>query len=144
MRKDETGRAKAQKHEVATWMSQVAQALVYLHEKMGLVHRDLKPNNVLLDGQGMVKIADFGLSLYENGEAQSGSCGTEGYQAPEMWWEGYHHGRPLDIFAFGAMVHCLILGEPPELKNVPLVKYENSLEPWQDLLWGTLHPVPSK
>src|SRR5436305_1725937 len=73
-------------HEVIELGLQVARGLAFAHEN-GLVHRDVKPQNVLLDGDGRAKVTDFGIarSLDVDGMTQSGTVlGTSNYIAPEQ------------------------------------------------------------
>lgn len=66
---------------VATVIQELAEALRYVHQK-GVMHRDLKPDNVLLDSNGSIKLADFGLALAAKTVRQY--AGTPNYLAPEV------------------------------------------------------------
>jgi tRNA A-37 threonylcarbamoyl transferase component Bud32 len=93
---------------------QVARALAFAHEQ-GLVHRDVKPQNVLLNGDGRVKVTDFGIarSLDVEGVTQAGTVlGTSDYIAPEQ-----ASGEPVeaqtDIYSLGIVLYELLAGELP-------------------------------
>lgn len=92
-----------------------ATAVHYAHKK-GLVHRDLKPGNILLDADGQVKIADFGLALHEDQQrSRAGElAGTLGYMSPEQVRRDVHRldGRS-DIWALGVILYELFAGRRP-------------------------------
>jgi serine/threonine-protein kinase len=98
-------------------MRQVASALVRAGE-LGIVHRDIKPDNILLTRKGEVKVADFGLSrvLTTGGDlnlTQSGvTMGTPLYMAPEQA-EGKAVDCRTDIYSFGVTCYHVLSGEPP-------------------------------
>jgi serine/threonine protein kinase len=98
-------------------MRQVAAALVRAGE-LGIVHRDIKPDNILLTRKGEVKVADFGLSRVHTGEGgmhltQSGvTMGTPLYMAPEQA-EGKPCDCRADIYAFGVTCYHMFAGDPP-------------------------------
>jgi serine/threonine-protein kinase len=97
------------------WLGeQVASALAHAHAR-GVVHRDLKPGNVLLADDGRAVIIDFGLALFlERGEVVPDSIrrsGTRAYAGPEVA-RGVP-SRATDVYALGALLHEGVTGEPP-------------------------------
>lgn len=98
------------------YASQIVLALEYLHQK-DVVYRDLKPENVLIDEDGYIKIADFGLSRMnlKLNEAKS-LCGTPEYLAPEIIQKvGY--GKAVDWWTLGSIIYEMLTGIPPFYTN---------------------------
>jgi serine/threonine protein kinase len=84
----------------------------YLHHNK-IVYRDLKPENVLLDLSGNLKIADFGLSKnLDDDERAFSFCGSSEYMSPEMILKG-GHDRCVDFYGMGALLYEMIYGFPP-------------------------------
>ena len=95
------------------YSAEILTALEYLH-KQGIIYRDLKPENVLLDCDGHVKLTDFGLSKkFFSGEKKTYSlCGTPEYIAPEIL-KGVGHDQAVDFWSFGALTYEMLSGAPP-------------------------------
>jgi YVTN family beta-propeller protein len=93
--------------------AQVAEALDFAHER-GLVHRDVKPSNVLLDAREHVYLADFGLTkrLAEPHGVEPGLFGTIDYIAPEQIRGEGLDGRA-DVYSLGCLLYECLAGEPP-------------------------------
>ena len=73
----------------------------------------MKPENVLLDTEGYIRVADFGLSKSEiKGNNARSICGTPEYLAPEIVWK-MGHGKPVDWWAVGCILYELLTGQPP-------------------------------
>lgn len=99
--------------DIVRIMGEVCAGLAYSHQR-GVVHRDIKPGNIMMTTDGQVKIADFGIARLENSSmTQVGTLiGTPSYMAPEQF-----RGEPVDlradIWAAGVMLYQLLTGEKP-------------------------------
>jgi serine/threonine-protein kinase Psk1 len=92
-------------------------ALDHLHRNLGVVYRDLKPENCLLDAEGHLLLTDFGLSKVSvEGEPCKSILGTVEYMAPETV-QGHKYGFPVDWWALGALGFDLLTGSPPFQAN---------------------------
>ena len=103
--------------EVLPVLRQVAAALDYAHSKK-VVHRDVKPGNVMIDASGEVKVLDFGLaaqirtSLSRASQAYRGTSGTGPYMAPEQWLGKPQDGKA-DQYALAVMAYEMLAGRLP-------------------------------
>ncbi|KAI5118296.1 hypothetical protein M0805_003815 [Coniferiporia weirii] len=99
--------------ESRTIFGQLCLAVGYIHEK-GVVHRDLKLENVLLDERCRIKLGDFGFTReYERGSLLDTYCGTTGYAAPEMLLAKKYLGPEVDVWSLGIILYCLLTGTLP-------------------------------
>jgi serine/threonine-protein kinase len=104
--------------QVFAVMHGVLQALDYAH-KHAVVHRDMKPENVLLSDEGMVKVADFGIARLTDDTGVGGTAtrtgttvGTPQYMSPEQVASSKVDGRS-DLYSAGIMFYELVVGQPP-------------------------------
>ena len=96
---------------------QIMQGIAYMHT-IGIVHRDIKLDNILLDGNGNVKIGDFGVSRrVEHEELLFEQCGTPAYIAPEIVQEIGYKGLPVDIWSAGVCLYAILYGNVPFKAN---------------------------
>lgn len=99
--------------DVKAWMLMILRALEYCHQR-GLMHRDLKPNNLLIAGDGRLKLADFGLARaadFPRGPMTS-QVVTRWYRPPELLFGARHYGPAVDIWAAGCIFAELMLRTP--------------------------------
>lgn len=99
----------------AFYMAEMMLAISHLHNDLGVVYRDLKPENCLLDADGHLLLTDFGLSkvaLEPTDDSCNSILGTVEYMAPEVIL-GKKYGKPVDWWSFGALGYDLMTGSPP-------------------------------
>jgi len=111
-------------HEAAKLVSSIAAAVDYAHQR-GVIHRDLKPGNVLIDQHNTPKVTDFGLAKRVDADSNlTGTgdiLGTPSYMPPEQaGGELEKIGPASDIYSLGAILYCLLTARPPFQAARPL------------------------
>ena len=103
----------------ADFAYQAAQALQHAHEK-GLIHRDVKPSNLLVTSKGAVKLLDLGLSRFLQDQIVDGAVthegigmGTPDYAAPEQFRDAHSADERADVYELGCTLYHLLTGKPP-------------------------------
>eukprot|EP01017_Pseudomicrothorax_dubius_P028938 TRINITY_DN3482_c0_g1_i9.p2 TRINITY_DN3482_c0_g1~~TRINITY_DN3482_c0_g1_i9.p2 ORF type:complete len:239 (+),score=59.83 TRINITY_DN3482_c0_g1_i9:65-781(+) len=137
------------------YVAQIVLAIEHLHSN-NIIYRDLKPENVLIDGQGYIRVTDFGLSKQgiEGAQGARSVCGTPEYLAPEVLAKT-GHGKPVDWWTLGAIVYEMVTGLPPfytsnreelfrRIRNDPLPIPKYFSEALKSLLDGLFQKDPEK
>ena len=107
-----------EEQKAARLMYRVLQALNHIHSN-GVVHRDMKPDNIMVGEDGEPKIIDFGLSREIGGEVDQGVLvGSKMFMAPEII-ERTNHSYPCDMWSLGIILWMMLSGGYPfDLKNL--------------------------
>ena len=98
--------------EALHFTKQITKALAHAHSR-GIIHRDIKPQNIMLLKDGTIKVADFGIAALENEMQESGQAvGSIHYIAPEQARGGYINDKA-DIYSVGVMLYEMLTGQLP-------------------------------
>ncbi|HQR52755.1 MAG TPA: serine/threonine-protein kinase [Burkholderiales bacterium] len=105
-------------------MSQLLQALEFAHDR-GVVHRDVKPSNLIVTGQGLLKVADFGVARIDTSNLTGAGVvvGTPSYMSPEQCMGEAVDARS-DLFSVGVVLYELVTGEKPFRGSVEGIAYK--------------------
>ena len=106
---------------ITTIATDIARALAYVESK-GMVHRDVKPDNILFSSDGSAKLADLGVLRFANAQSPSSGSpeersdriiGTPAYMAPEQMFDSAHVDSRADIYSLGVVMYEMIAGRRP-------------------------------
>jgi len=103
------------------YIAQLILALEHMHS-LNCLHRDIKPDNLLVQANGYIKLTDFGLGRKLLPNVSKGSCnefgGTPGYMAPELYQKNHAHNNTAEWFSVGVLSHELLLSVRPYAEAV--------------------------
>jgi serine/threonine protein kinase/Flp pilus assembly protein TadD len=117
--------------ETAALIAKLARAIAYAHER-SILHRDLKPGNILFDGAGKPYVSDFGLAKWLQRECDLTQTlailGTPFYMAPEQAADSRAVGPAADVYSLGAILYQMLTGHPPVSGETPMEVLRHAAE----------------
>merc|ERR1711870_20301 len=130
----------------------VCEGFDYMHS-MDIIYRDLKPENLVLDSRGYLKIADFGFAKKITDKTYT-LCGTPDYLCPEIV-TGRGHGKGCDWWTLGILIYEMLASFPPFVADEPIETYRKIIrgrirfpryfsQEVRDLIRGLLHNKPTR
>lgn len=117
-------RGRLNNDQTRFFAAEIVLALTYLHA-IHIVYRDLKPENLLIDCEGHIKMTDFGFAKVVEDRTWT-LCGTAEYLAPEII-QSKGHGKAVDWWAFGILLFEMLAGYPPFFDDSPFGTYQKVL-----------------
>ncbi|ORY87560.1 kinase-like domain-containing protein, partial [Protomyces lactucae-debilis] len=105
-------RRQLTERETKKIFAQICGAVAYIHSR-GIVHRDLKLENIFLDRKNNVKLGDFGFTRENDKGFMKTWCGSTAYSAPEILRCSKYQGEPVDIWSLGIILFALLSGQLP-------------------------------
>ena len=119
--------------QVWKYIRQLCQAVEYLHS-IGIIHRDIKPDNLLIDNENNLKLCDFGVSMQVEGGTDiiTNTAGTNYFLCPKSCKGEAYSGKKADIWAIGVTLYSLLFYKYPFTEN----SHWNNAQQKNDGSWG--------
>jgi serine/threonine protein kinase len=114
--------ARFSEPDAAGVLKQLMVAIAFCH-RLGVAHRDIKPDNILFDSRGRLKLADFGSAECFGVSEMNGVVGTPYYVAPEVLM-GRDYGEKVDVWSAGVILYIMLAGVPPFFGEGPAETFE--------------------
>lgn len=128
--------------KAANLAMQLCEALAFAHQHK-ILHRDIKPGNIMISEDDQVKVADFGLARPITGEAEENPFGTPDYAAPEILGKGGVDQRA-DIFAAGVVLYEMLTGRVPQQPRRSVKEFAPLSARWDELIDKATHADPTQ
>lgn len=128
--------------KVANYGMQLCDALYFAHSHK-ILHRDVKPGNIMVNEESRVKVADFGLARPMTGEAEENPFGTPDYAAPEIMDKRSVDQRA-DIFAAGVVLYEMLTGRVPAVPRRSVTEYAPVSKRWDEIIAKATDSDPDK
>lgn len=109
------------------YAAEITMTIEYLHDVLGIAYRDMKPENILLDADGHIRLVDFGFAKQVDNRETYTLCGTPEYLAPEVIHNS-GHGLAVDWWSLGILIYEFLVGQPPFWDQNPMRIYEQIVE----------------
>lgn len=121
---------------------QLCEALSFAHSH-GIIHRDIKPGNIMVNDADQVKVADFGLARPGQQMEEDNPMGTPDYAAPEICGGSVTDHR-VDIFAAGVVLYEMLARRVPENPRRPITLFAKVASRWDEIVAKAIHADPDK
>ena len=129
---------------IASMAIMICDGLSYAHEK-GYVHRDIKPDNIMISEDWTPKIMDFGLAVdLNNPNYGYTAVGSRGYAAPEVASDPENIDQRVDVYAMGGVLYSMLTNEIPDDKNPDFDKLQGYDVRFKMIIKNAMNPVVSK
>ncbi len=134
---------------IINWALQLCQILKYLHSQNPnpIIYQDMKPSNVIIGHDGIVKLVDFGISALRDNQYEKSGLGTKGYAAPEQYKQSTEKiDKRTDIYGLGATLYHLVTQIKPKgvySHDIKLLKSIKDYKELKNIINKSIEPNPN-